>query len=464
MPLRVTGLSHNTAAPVEVRERLSFTTPRALDDALAVLRAALAPRGGECVLLSTCNRTELYVAAPEDPDREEMAALLLAARGIAPSEMGDWLPFLEDQAGCRAVEHLFRVTAGLESMVLGENDIVRQVKEAFAKAANAGTCGPTLNPLFHEALRVAKRARTEMNLSHGAFSIGHAAAQLAENIHGSLAGRTVLLLGAGAMSETTARHLAAAGANQVLVANRTYDRAVALAESLNGRAIHYDDFVKYLAVADIVIASTAAPHTVVHRPMVEAAMRERSRRRPLFLIDIAVPRDVDADVGEVGEVFLFNIDDLGAIVEEEAAERRRRAVKAEALIREEALAWSARMRAALVAAPLVRSVRAKHHAIVQEGLARLRAELPHLAEADWARIEAFATAIENRIAHDPTIKIKEYAERAAAAASAMPGGGAADDLEAKMRTAREIFGLEEGWESGQSAATTAATATPRRGE
>ena len=438
MPLHVTGLSHNTAAPVEVRERLAFTTPRALEEALTHLKGALAPLGGECVLLSTCNRTELYVAAPGDTDPDELADLLLAAHGISAAERADWLPYLEDKGGCRAVEHLFRVTSGLESMVLGENDIVRQVKDAFSRATTAGTCGPTLNPLFHEALRVAKRARTEMNLSRGAFSIGHAAAQLAESIHGSLAGRTVLLLGAGKMSETTARHLGAAGANQVLVANRTYDRAVRLAENLNGRAIHYDAFVEHLADADIVIASTAAPHTVVHRPMIEEAMRARSRRRPLYLIDIAVPRDIDADVGEVEGVYLFNIDHLQAIVEEEAAERRRRAVRAEALIREEALAWSARMKAALVATPLLRSVREKHRAIVQDGLTRLRQDLPHLSEDDWRRIEAFAAALENRIAHDPTLKIKEYAERAAE-----DGGETSEEIAAKMRTARELFGLDE---------------------
>ena len=233
MPLVTIGLSHNTHAPVEVRERLAFTTPGALDHALAYLKDAL--NGAEGVLLSTCNRTELYVAAPGELASDDLVSLLLDAHPDGATLRRDLPPYLEERRGHRAVEHLFRVASGLESMVLGETDIVRQVREAYARATEAHLCGPTLNPLFHEALRVGKRARTETDLARGAFSIGHAAAQLAQNIFGTLQGRTVLLLGAGAMSETTARHLSAAGATTILVANRTFDRAAHLAESL-GRA------------------------------------------------------------------------------------------------------------------------------------------------------------------------------------------------------------------------------------
>lgn len=429
MPVLMVGLSHNTAAPVEVRERLAFTAPGAAEQALTFLRSRLAPLGGQCVLLSTCNRTELYVSGV-DLSTEQMADLLLGARGFADGDpcRREWPPYLVEKRDHRAVEHLFRVTAGLESMILGENDIVRQVKEAFARSADHGACsGGALVEVFHAAFRVSGDVRTRMDLGRGAFSIGHAAAQLAESIHGSLAGRTVLLLGAGAMSETTARHLSAAGASSVLVANRTYDRAVALAEGLGGRAIHYDAFPEQLVSADIVIASTAAPHSVVHREMVEGAMKRRPRRRPLYLIDIAVPRDIDGDVGNIDGVYLFNIDHLQQMVEEELADRRKRAQKAEALIHEEALSCASRLRTAQVAGPLVTGVRARHHAIVEGELSRLRQRLGHLSEADWRAIEASFAAVENKIAHQPTVRIKEYA--AAAEAS-------------KIETVRELFGLE----------------------
>lgn len=434
MSLALIGLSHKSC-PVEVRERIAFTAPGTLERALDHLKSVLAPTGSECVLLSTCNRTELYVATPEglELSTEDLVTLLVEARGDDTEHLLP--PYLEERrGGHRVTEHLFRVASGLESMVLGENDIVRQVKEAYANASDHALCGPVLNPLFHESLRVAKRARTEFEMQKGAFSVGHAAAQLAENIFGSLQGHTVLLLGAGAMSETTARHLAAAGASSVLVANRTFDRAARLAESLNGRAIQYDEFAAHLARTDIVIASTAAPHFVVTKEMVAGVLRER-RHRPLFLIDIAVPRDIEASVGDLPDVFLYNIDDLQAVVDGDLSERRRRAARAEAVVHEEAVAFAARQRATQTVAPLVSSLRAKQRAIVEDELARLRRRLAHLPDADWAAIEAFARSVENKTLHDPTLKVKEYAA---------PAPGEEAEAEAKIATVREIFGLEAG--------------------
>lgn len=440
MPVAMIGLSHKTA-PVEVRERLAFTIPGALRAALLYLRDALGP-GAEFVLVSTCNRTELYLSTPTELSTGEMAGLLRRAKadddGFDPDV---WPSYFEERRGHRAVLHLFRVAAGLESLILGEGDIVRQVKESYAAAADLGTTGPTLNPLFHEALRVAKRARTETGLARGSFSVGHAAAEMAESIFGSLSGRTVLLLGAGKMSEATARHLAASGATSVLVANRTFDRAVRLAEALGGRAVQYDEFTAYLERADIVIASTAAPHAIVTKAMVESVLKGR-RHRPLFLIDIAVPRDIEPQVGDLDDVFLYNIDDLRAVMDADLAERRQRAARAEIIVQEEARSAAGRMRAMQTAVPLVTSVRAKHHAIVEAELSRLRQRLPHLSDADWQTIEAFTAALENKIAHTPTLKIKEYAETH-------------DDerAEAKMATVRELFGIGE---AGSSAATTTA--------
>lgn len=435
MPLSLIGLSHHTA-PVEVREQIAFTAPGVLQNALAYLKEALRGTGSEAVLLSTCNRTELYLATPETLSTDDRMRLLLGARGAGLLEGVDsFPPYLTEKRGGHSVtEHLFRVASGLESMVLGESDIVRQVKTAYSSATEAGLSGTSLNLLFHEALRVAKRARTENDLGRGAFSVGHAAAELAETIFGSLAGRTVLLLGAGVMSETTARHLTSAGAASVLVANRTFDRAARLAELLNGRAVPYEEFPTHLQRADIVIASTSAPHVVVHREMVEGVMRRR-RQRPLFLIDIAVPRDIETSVGDIDGVFLYNIDDLQQVVAEDIAERRARAAHAEAMVREEAFSFASRLRAQQSATPLVTEVRAKIHTIAEIELARLKQRLPHLSDDEWRAIVSTVQSIENKIAHDPTVKIKEFA------AAAIDGAAPGEDAALKMETVREIFNL-----------------------
>lgn len=426
------GLSHNTHAPVEVRERLAFTTPGALPAALAFLRSRLSAYGADCVLLSTCNRTELYVSAPEGLPGGELTSLLIAARRQIDSGetlSSDLVPYLEERRGHRVIEHLFRVASGLDSMVLGENDITRQIREALVAARESGSAsGGTMFSLFHEALRVGKRARTETDLARGAFSIGHAAAQLAQNIFGSLAGRQVLLLGAGKMSETTARHLTASGASSVIVANRTFDRATVLAEALNGRAIRYEEFPTYLTRADIVIASTSAPYPIVHQRMVEGVLKAR-RHRPLFLIDIAVPRDIEANVGDLPDVYLYDIDDLQQVVDDDIAERRQRAARAEALVREEAMSYAARLRTSQAATPLVSSVRARHRAIIEEEKARLRQRVDFTPE-QWSAIEAFLRSVENKTLHEPTAKIKEYA-----------AAGDSVDAEVKMETVRELFGL-----------------------
>jgi len=435
MPLALIGLSHKTA-PVEVREGAAFTHPGALASALDYLKAALGGTGAECVLLSTCNRTELYVSSPSPISTGELNSLLVTARlrAAAPHEAeagADWQPYLEERRGHRVIEHLFRVAAGLESMVLGESDIVRQVKEGYRQSADAGICGKTLNALFHEALRVGKRARTETDMTRGAFSVGHAAASLAANIFGSLQGRTVLLLGAGAMSETTARHLASGGASSILVANRTFDRAARLAEELNGRAIHYDEFATHLAKTDIVITSTASPVPVVHAPLVEDVMRAR-RRRPLFFIDIAVPRDVESAVGDLDGVFLYDIDDLQAVVEDDLSDRRRAASRAEVLVRDEAVAFATKLRQAQTAAPLVASFRARSGAVIDDEFARLRQRLPHLSDADLQAVRSAMEATVNKVTHGPTVKIKEYAEGAASGDEKAQG---------RLEAARDLLNL-----------------------
>jgi glutamyl-tRNA reductase len=417
VPLVMVGLSHKTA-PVEVRERIAFTAPGRLSEALAGLKASGVV---EAVLLSTCNRTELYVAGDADPNA--LLALLSQLHPDAPPELAR---FCEERRGHRAVEHLFRVTSGLESMVLGESDITRQVKDAYGAAAQAGLTGPTLNPLFHKALEASKRARTELDLSRGAFSVGHAAAQLAAQLFGSLRGRGVLILGAGDMSEATARHLSSAGADTIFVANRTFERAVRLAEALGGRAIDYEAFPAQLAKVDIVVASTSAPRPVVTRELIAATLPAR-RHRPLFLIDIAVPRDIEAAAGELDDVYLYDIDDLQAVVSAESAARQRRAAKAETLIAREAQLFLEKSRAALAAAPLVTALRARHQAVLESELARLYRRLPELTPDQRAAIEAFGESVLQKIAHDPTRHIRTLAE----------------EQPEKLDTIREVFALSD---------------------
>lgn len=431
MPLCVIGLSHNTGAPVDIRERVAFTTSGTLHTGLTLIKSALG-EGVECVLLSTCNRTELYVATPTEIPADALADLLLSARALPDAD--HIRSYFAERRGHRAIEHLFRVAAGLDSMILGETDVVRQVKEAYSSATDAGTCGKTLNLLFHEALRVAKRTRTETDMGRGAFSIGHAAAEIARNIFGASSGRTVLLLGAGKMTETTARHLTtpgvgSTGAASVIVANRTYDRAVRLAETLGGRAIRYDEFSSYLAKADIVIASTAAPRPIVTREMVETALKHRRHRNPLFFIDIAVPRDIASDVGDIPDVFLYNIDDLRQLVEEDMVERRTRASRAEQIVHEESLTFANRLRATQTATPILTALRANHHAVVATEVARLRQRLPDIPHDQWQVIEAAFGSVENKLLHGPTVRIKEYAS------------APESESEIKIATVRELFDI-----------------------
>ncbi len=417
----MTGLSHQTA-PVDVREQIAFTAPGQQAEVLQCLARELAP--AEVVLLSTCNRTEVYVAGT-DATGEQVRDLL---RGIHAGHATsiDNAYFVEHRCGAAAT-HLFRVTAGLESMVLGETDIVRQVRDSYALAAANGTTGPRLDALFHEALRVAKRARSEMDVSRGVFSVGGAAADLAGSIFGDLSGRSILLLGAGKMSETTARHLTASGANTVLVANRTRDRAVRLAETLGGRAVPFEELDRHLAIADIVIASTAAPHCILTAERLAPVMRQR-RGRDLFLIDIALPRDIEPACGRIDGVFLYDLDDLQRVVDVESSERGLRARAASLLVEREAEQFLGKVLSAAIATPMVTEFRNKHREIVDDELARLRRRLPGVSEEEWAAIEAFAGSVLNRIAHDPTVRIREYAQ--------------ARDAN-RLDTARELLGLGE---------------------
>lgn len=335
MHLTVIGLNHETA-PVELREKLSIAETQ-LPDALCALNTLEAV--SECLILSTCNRTEIYTYALSPAD-DEVIRQIGESCGISQD---DFISHLYSHAGHKAVEHLFNVAAGIDSMVLGEYQILGQVKYAYSIASREGFTGPILNTLFQQAIKVGKRARTETEIGRGAFSVGSVAVRLARSIFDDMSGRTVLVLGAGKMGELAITHLVSSGAGTVLVANRTYEKAEELASRFNGRPIEFKDLQSALETVDIAITSTGASEPIISYEMVSSAMRAR-RGRPVFFIDIAVPRDIDPSVADIDNAFVYDIDDLKAAVEADAAERQAEVAKVEAIIAEEVEGFMNRIR------------------------------------------------------------------------------------------------------------------------
>ncbi|HET8654868.1 MAG TPA: glutamyl-tRNA reductase [Longimicrobiaceae bacterium] len=406
MSIVVVGLNHRTA-PVDLREQLAFgrsEVPAALAELVAPGLAA------EAVLLSTCNRTEFYLALEDTAAGEAAGRALLAGRaGLAPAEMGRHLYVHRDRA---AVEHLFRVTAGVDSMILGEPQIQGQVKEAYQLAlATRSSAGPVvgtvLNRLFQSALRAGGRVRSETELGLGAASVSSAAVELAKKIFGSLQGRNALVVGAGEMSEITVDCLKREGVRRCLVANRTEARAKELAERVGGQPIEWDGIGAALARVDIVVCSTAAPRPVLRGEQVRAAL-PGGARRPLCIVDIAIPRDVEPEVGREPNVFLYNIDDLQSIVDTNLGRRRDELPRAEALIAEgldEFWSWYA----SLAVVPTIRALRDHGEALRQEELEKALRRLAHLAPEDRAAVEALTRALLNKLLHAPTVRLREAA-------------------------------------------------------
>lgn len=329
MPIVVIGLSHHTS-PVEMRERFAFSEAM-IPEALARIRnSGLAE---EAVILSTCNRVELYVATTsgQNVPTENIRRFLVETRAY-DGPVHDEIYTLGEP---HSVEHLFKVACGIDSMVLGETEILGQLKKAYDLALQHRHTGGLLNRAFQRAFNVAKQIRTETSIQRGSVSVGSVAVELAEKVFLSLNHRQVMVLGAGDTSEKTARALLSRGAQSILVANRTYDRALTLARELNGRAVHFDDWAREFDNIDIIISSTAAPHHILDRAKLEPLMKRR-RNRPLLLIDIAVPRDVDPEVNFLENVYLYNIDDLQAIADDYLQQRREEIARCESLIREKA--------------------------------------------------------------------------------------------------------------------------------
>jgi glutamyl-tRNA reductase len=397
--LLLVGISYRTA-PVELRERVDFHT-RGVAEALS----ALAGRGStrEAVIVSTCNRAELYVASDDVvATRTDLERFIGDFNGIPPSEVA---PHLYDVVGLDAARHLFRVAAGLESLVVGEPQILGQVKEAHTVATATQTAGPVLNRLFHSSFAVGKRVRTETGLGVGAVSVSYAAVALARKIFGNLTGRNVLVIGAGEMGKLTALHVKSQGVQHMTIVSRTMAHAARTAEAIGGAsAAPWDEMDAIMSASDIVITATGAASPILTKARVEAVMRPR-RNRPLFIIDIALPRDVEAAAGEIEQVFLYNIDDLQASVRENLTRRASEVSRAEAIVVEEVDKFGSWLRSR-GAIPTVVALRQRFEAIRRAELERLDFKLSALPPEARARVDEITHLIIEKLLLTPTERLK----------------------------------------------------------
>jgi glutamyl-tRNA reductase len=400
--LLLVGTSYQRA-PVELRELLAYDR-ELRRQALERLSAG----GTEAAVLSTCNRTEVYaVDADSEALEERVYDELSSLSGLSHSELAPALYTVGDEA---AALHLFRVAAGLDSMVPGEAQILGQVREAYHAAREARTTGPILHRLFRQALRVGKRVRTETAIGENPASVSSAAAELAERVFEGLAGRRILLVGAGKTADLTAANLISRGVGEIVVANRSRERADALARRFDGRAVGLDAVEEELEQVDVVVASTSSQGVVLSAPQVERAMKRR-RGRPVFFIDIAVPRDLDPAINELDGCYLYDIDDLERVVAESVAGRREEAVRAEAIVSEEADGFRA-WQLSLDVVPAIASLRAQAESIRQAELERAEGRLASLSPSQRRAVEALTSQIVAKLLHQPTVRMKEAAAAA----------------------------------------------------
>jgi glutamyl-tRNA reductase len=399
MRIVLIGMSHWTA-PVEIRERLQLACGEGGPAPAELLGI---PDVREVLVLSTCNRVEVLArVADGEVAVERLKEFIYRQGNLDAAELERCLYIHRDR---EAVRHLFRVAASLDSLVMGEPQILGQVKEAYRRAADQRATGVLLNRLVHHAFRAAKRVRTETGIAGNAVSVGYAAVELAKKIFGGLQGKTILLIGAGEMSELAARHLLRQGVGRIQIANRTYARAEAMAAEFQGTPVAFDHLSEALPEVDIVIASTGAPGYVVTAEMVAAALRRR-RNRLLFLIDIAVPRDIDPAAGEIDNVFLYNIDNLQEVVDANRETRRAEAQKAEGIVAEEVAVFDAWFNA-LAVVPTIVALRGKMEGIVRGELEKSARWLAGFPEQERLRIEGIFDAVVNKILHDPITGLKE---------------------------------------------------------
>jgi glutamyl-tRNA reductase len=417
MKLQLLGVNHKTA-PVEVRERLAIPEWK-LEE--ATRRLSQHAGVSECVVFSTCNRVEFVVSS------EDKVALDGFIRDYLQTDVSDVREHLYEYEGDEVVRHVFRVAASLDSMIVGEPQILGQVKQAYNIGKAVGSVQANLDALLSRAFAVAKRVRTETAIGSSAVSVASVAVELARKIFGSLQGRSVYLVGAGKMSELAARHLRSHGADSILVSNRTHERAQQIAERVGGSAIHFDRLYETADQADIVITSTGAPHAIFRREHGESFMHRR-KNRPMFFIDIAVPRDVDAAMSEVDGIFVYDIDDLQQVVEANVSDRGHEAERAELLIEEEVARFRRRVQN-LDAVPTIVALQNRVEQIRQAEIDRLRAKFGTLTPEQQAAIDNLTRSIVNKIVH-PSI-------------AALKSASGSEQLLATAELLRNLFGIED---------------------
>ena len=429
MNLLLVGVSHRTA-PVELRERVDFGT-RGVAAALEALRARDPQR--EVIIVSTCNRAEIYAACDDAAAaRTDLTTFLGEYNGVPQAQVA---PHVYDVADIQVARHLFRVAAGLESLVVGEPQILGQVKSAHAAAAKSNSAGPVLNRLFHASFAAGKRVRTETQLGSGAVSVSYAAVSLARKIFGDLAGRTVAVVGAGEMGKLTALHMKSQGVQHVTIVSRTMTHAARSAEAIGGAsAAPWDELDAVIGASDIVITATGAAAPILTKARIETLMRPR-RNRPLFIIDIAMPRDVEPATGEIEQVFLYNIDDLQATVRENLARRANEVARAEAIVDEEIDRFAAWFRSR-GAVPTIVALRQRFEAIRRAELDRLDSKLASLPPEARARVDEITRLIIEKLLLTPTEQLKAV--------------GDAEAVAAYTEALGRLFALTDGEEAGSA--------------
>ncbi|MGW8193673.1 MAG: glutamyl-tRNA reductase [Desulforhopalus sp.] len=413
------GVNHKTT-PVEVREKIALSS--GYEEPLAALKNVDGLR--EYYLLSTCNRVEFLLVAQEEAAVENDIITFLFGQHVPKEKCLEYLYIYRDQ---EAVNHLFKVSASLDSMVVGEAQILGQLKEAYRYASRFGCTGPLLNKLLHKSFSVAKRVRTETGIGSSAVSISYAAVQLAKKIFGNLKDKQVLLVGAGEMAELAAEHLVGQGVGGVVVANRTLTRAVDLAKRFRGRAVSFEELVSQLEQVDIIISSTGASEIILKKDQVKSVMRARMNR-PLFFIDIAVPRDLDPRLIDIDNVYLYDIDDLSNVVEVNKAERDKEAVKAGRIVDEETMKFQ-RWFNGLAVTPTIQALKMKLDSIGRAELDRTIARMEDVSPRDRKRLEKMVGAITGKILHDPLMYLKS------------DSCAGRDNSDIRVTAVRELFGL-----------------------
>ncbi|HXR76855.1 MAG TPA: glutamyl-tRNA reductase [Bryobacteraceae bacterium] len=405
MKLAVAGLNHRTA-PVEVRERVAFRTGE-LPDALHRLHEQPGLREG--LILSTCNRVEVTATLEDFADPAPLLCQFLAAtHGLAVDSLQPHLYLFEAED---AIRHLFRVASSLDSMVVGEPQILGQLKQAYTAAREQGALGSYLDAVLTRAFSVAKRVRTETEIGQSAVSVSYAAVELAREIFGSLNRRKIMIIGAGKMSEAAARHLQRAGATDILIANRTRDRAEEMARLFNGVVLPYERTLQRLHEVDIVITSSGAPHYILTKESVRRAIEAR-RSQPMFFIDIAVPRNIEPTVNELEHAFLYDIDDMQRIVDRNLQGRKEVANEAERIVAQEVERLAARLRARDIT-PTIVSLQEQLESVRLEVLTRYRPRLGELTHEQEHALEALTRGIINKIAHGPISEMRRQASEQA---------------------------------------------------